>query len=223
MQAPAVELIMKTLKELTITARRPLSGEEAAVENMSRVVCALLMRAMRGMVKTPDFWKVSFRINGDDERENNKVLSGVLVTNRPFPSAEFVAWPRTKREDYMLQFVSDALRDVLLSRGIDAAPVEAARRYVSECGFRNLIVGKTRFTRQDGLQKAHIECEQEIDEARIYLVLRDQGGGVRRLMLERCVPEEFVFQIYFGRVEWIEHEAVLIRADGVVVREGRGS
>lgn len=77
---------MQRLQEITITADRPLQPVDGAVENMSRVVCALLMKALRNEIETPDFWKISIRINSASASEDNKVLLGVLVKNRSFPS-----------------------------------------------------------------------------------------------------------------------------------------
>jgi hypothetical protein len=106
-------------REIGVLAERPLKTEDAAVENMSRVVCALLIQGLNKKLKTPDFWKVSIRINDRDTSENGKIIGGVVVWNRNFPTTEFLGWSLETRQTYMLKFVSKTLRDVFIERGLD--------------------------------------------------------------------------------------------------------
>lgn len=208
----------KLLKEIGFAAERPLRPEDGRVENMSRVVCALLIQGLQKKVKTADFWKISIGINNRDRSEDQKVILGVLVVNRDFPVTEFLGWTLKKRQDYMLNFVSDTIREIFLERGLDASLVDDAIEYVTQKKFLNIIVGKKKFRNPSLAEVAHIECEQEMDEARIYISLKANKGQQRRVLLTKTVPEEFIFQIFFGSIEWLDSQyPVLRRADGVLI------
>lgn len=185
------------------------------VENMSRVVCALLVRGFGRRITSPDFWKVSIRINSLDTSEDGKILLGVLIANRYFPTADFVSWPMASRQEYMLQFVERTLREVFAQRHIDVSAIEHGVRFVVDNNFTNLIVGKRMFRSPRADEVAHIECEQRMDHARIYVVFESPARAVDRVFVASTVPEEFIFQSYFGQVEWDDSsQAVLRRVDG---------
>lgn len=205
------------LKEIGLTADRPLKTDELAVENMSRVVCALLVDGLKRKVATT-FWKLSIRINSSDLSDNGKILLGVLIVNRNFPTAEFLQSRLKDRQSLMLGFVSGVLRDVLLDANLDASPVEDAVKYVLDKKLCNVIVGKKRFIDPTTSEVAHIKCEQEMDEARIYVVFIEKGRQAREVLVATSVPEEFIFQSFFGRVEWDEEShPSLLKVDGSTI------
>lgn len=207
----------KILREICLTAERPLRKEDGAVENMSRVVCALLVQGLNKKIRTPDFWKISIDINSTNDGGCSKTFLGVFVVHRVFPIAEFLALGLEERQNYMLKFVSNTLKKSLSEKGIDTSPVDDAVEYVFNKKFLNLVVGKRKFKNPAGTEVAHIECEQEMDEARIYVVLK-MGKNKRKIFLTRVVPEEFIFQIFFGCIEWSEPGyPVLRRPDGILI------
>jgi hypothetical protein len=192
------------LKEIGVTAERPLRSSERDVENMSCVVCALLIRGLQRQIKTPDFWKILIRINFRDVSDEGKNLLGVLVHNQKFPSDEFVTWPIERRQDYMLKFVSEVTRQVFQENKLDISKLDDAIDYSTQKDFCNLIVGKKRFRNADSGEIAHIECEQKMDEAQIFAVFKKKTGSQKRIFVAADAPDEFMFQIYFGQIKWDE-------------------
>jgi hypothetical protein len=209
---------MPLLKEIALTADRPIQPSEAALENMSRVVCALFVQGLKKQISPPDFWKISIRINSRDTSEDGNILLGVLVANRGFPITEFLGLTQEQRQHYMLDFVSSTVRDIFLKRGLDIFPLEGAVSYVVEHKFKNVIIGSKRFQSPGGTEVAHIQCEQEMDEARIYVVSQAKIGPPRRALVATTAPEEFIFQALFGRIEWNDSlHPILRKVDGTSI------
>jgi hypothetical protein len=209
---------MTKLVDIGLLSERRQLPADAAVENMSRVVCALLVRGLRRRLSTTGFWKVSIHINESDLRVMGKVIGGVLMVAREFPVSEFVQWPLEKRQSYMLEFVSTTLREVLREHDLDASLVDDAIQYVVQQEFRNVIVGKKRFRNPDTGEVAHIECVQEMDDARIYVVIGTNSRTKRRVMVASTVPDEFIIDGFFGTVAWPSSGGpVLLRIDGSTI------
>lgn len=207
----------KLFKEISLTAMRPLKKEDGIVENMSRVVCALLVIGLNKKVKTPNFWKLSIDFNNPSGSSEGKNFLGVLVVNRNFPVKEFLDWELAKRQDYMLKFVSETLRETFLEQSVEVSLIDGAVEYVVNKKFLNLIIGKKKFKSPFGSETAHIECEQEMDEAKIFLVITRKKEK-QRLFLVKSVPEEFIFQNFFGVIEWVNETHLTLRqANGNLV------
>ena len=196
-------LRMKPLKEIALTADRPVRQSDAVVENMSRVVCSLLVKGFRGKLRTTDFWKLSIRINTRDPSADGKTLSGVLIACRSFPTEDFLGWVKFDRQRFMLEFVSATLGEVLRARRMDDTIVEEARKYVEEQNFVQIFIGKSEFASPAGL-RARIECEQEMDVARIFVSLNLVDGRQHRVLVSESTPDEFVIQSFFGKIIWDE-------------------
>jgi hypothetical protein len=193
---------MMQFNGIVLTAPRPLNSVDEAVEDMSRVICGLLVVGLKRRLKFTEVSKISIRINKVDDPDEGKVLLGVLIVNRQFPSVEFVKWDLLRRQNYMLDFVSNVLKDVCVAQGQDATVVDEARSFVVEHNFRRTIVGKKRFPGPERRSSAHIECDQEMDGARIYIAARLPGGQVRRVEVATDRPDEFILQCYFGKLDW---------------------
>jgi hypothetical protein len=203
---------MKILREISLTFDRPLSSAGSKVELMSRVVCALLIQALGRRIKTPNFWKISVRVNARDDSENGSVLLGVLIVNKSFPVEQFLDWPLGSRQDYMLKFIAGVLHEVFRQFEINPCCLGEAVQYVVAKEFRNYIVGRRVFRGpEDGLS-ARIECEQEMDEARVYARFQRGSSALgQRAFVIRTDPEEFVIQKFFGAIEWLDGAKPVLR------------
>ena len=208
------------LREISLTAERPVSEEQIKVENMSRVVCALLAKSMRRKVKTRGFWKIMLEFNQSSPNEKTYIVSGVLSIPTVFSADRFLALPLKERQSQMLRLVCDGLKrldaDKLesLDRNSWHEIVDEATQYVLESQFRNTIRGRKRFKNEDGSKAAFIECEQDMDRARFYLVIKEKRRVSRRILVGEEVPEEFIFQCFFGTIEWLEEKVILEKTDG---------
>lgn len=201
----------RPIKEIALTAERPLKPGDSQVENMSRVVCALLVRGLQKSGVSPNFWKISIRFNYADHSEDQKIVGGILVANRNFPVLEFLGWKLEKRQNYMLQFVSGTLRDIFTNQALDTRAIDAAVNHVIDAKFLNVIKGAKRFSNSFGAEVAHIECEQLMDEASIYVTLKIRRKIQRKFFIAKTLPEEFIFQNFFGTIEWINSSNFILR------------
>lgn len=201
----------RIFKEIDLCAKRPLEGNDKKIEHMARVICALFVKGMP-KIKTEDFWKLSIGFNDSSNSENNKVLLGVLIVNYDFPVDDFLSWSVKKQQDFMLDFVSNAVRTVFSEQGMDVSFVESAREYVRKNNFINIFEGKLHLSPYENI-KARIVCEQEMQEARIYMEV-GRGKKFERYLIARCSPDEFQTQIYFGRIDWIDQRNLILNVIG---------
>lgn len=200
----------RVFKEIAFTAKRPLAGNDKKIEYMSRVACALFIKGMQ-KIKT-DFWKLSIRFNFGDQVEKNGLSVGLYIIYMDFPVDDFLSWAISKQQDFMLEFVSGAVHQAFSAQGIDTSFIEAACEYVRQNNFVNVFEGKSQVGPYEKT-KARIVCEQDMLEARIYMEV-GKGKNIERYLIEKCAPDEFHIQIYFGRIDWVDQENLILNVIG---------
>lgn len=201
----------RLFKEIDLCAKRPLAENDRKIEYMSRAVCALFIKAMP-KIKTDGFWKLSIGFNDSNNSANNKILLGVLIVNHEFPVESFLSWSIETQQNFMLDFVSNAVRQAFNAQGMDTSFIEAAREYVRQNNFMNVFEGKNQMGPYEKT-KARIVCEQDMLEARIYMEV-GKGKNMERYLIETCAPDEFHIQIYFGRIDWVDQENLILNVIG---------
>lgn len=205
---------MTVLREVGLLFDRPADLKEISVERMSRVVCALLTSGMKGRVRTPGFWKISIRLNSKNQSEDGAILLGVLVINRAFPVERFIDLPVESKQDIMLSFIAEVVRDVFRRFSLDEGALEDGIKNVLENRFCNRFRGRKIFKDERTGAVARIECEQEMEVARIYVAI-GRERNLERILAAVCEPDEFILQAYFGSVEWSDlGEPMLRLVDG---------
>jgi hypothetical protein len=193
---------------------RPAAPKEILVEQMSRVVCSLFASGMKGRAITSGFWKISIRLNSKDQSEDGAILLGVLVINRAFPVERFLDSSLQSKQQMMLSFITEAVQDVFQRFGLEEELIKDAVRNVLEHDFRNLFRGRRIFKNEGTGVTARIECEQEMEVARIFVEIR-RSRSRERILVTACEPDEFLIQRYFGSVEWSDlGEPALRLVDG---------
>jgi len=190
----------RILKALWVSEERPL-GPATLVERNSRVVCALLVKGLNRKIKTADFWKIQGHLNSSIAEGTAWENMGVLTVHRTFPSAEFADWPPAKRGGFLLAFVAGVVRTVFVENSLDVGKLDEAVAYAERSQFRNVMVRKRKYRNAGTGTVAHIDCDQELDESRIYVVIK-QGREQRRLFVTTAPTNEYQLQMYFGSVEW---------------------
>jgi hypothetical protein len=209
----------RIFKEIALTAKRPLTGNDSRIEYMSRVVCALFVKGMP-KIKTNGFWKLSIRFNYGEPLAKNGVSVDIYTFYADFPVDEFLTWPLGNQQEFMLGFVSNAVSQAFGSEGIDVSFVASAIEYVRNNNFLNIFEGKGKLSPYENV-KARIVCEQDMLEARIYMEVGERGK-VERYFLERCAPDEFHIQIYFGRIDWLNSRKLVLNViDGRLIEVSR--
>jgi hypothetical protein len=209
----------RIFKEIALTAKRPLAENDKKIEYMSRVICVLFLKGMP-KIKTENFWKLSIHFNDPNDSSVNKVLLGVLVVNYHFPVDDFLSWSIEKQQDFILDFLSNAVRQVFDEQGFDTSFIESAREFVRKNNFINVFEGKGKESPYENI-KARVVCEQDMQEARIYMEI-GKGKKVKRYFLDKCNPDEFHIQIYFSRIDWIDSENLVLNViDGRKIEVAR--
>jgi hypothetical protein len=212
-------LMSRYLREIDLAAKRPLSEADATVESMSRVVCALLVRGLPRL-ETDGFWKLLIGLNDADYYANGKTIAGVLRVNRRFVVKDFLSDRLEHQQEVMLKFVSSVLGEVLEERGLDTSGIPVACDFVRKSGFKNVFERKAQAAPFDGL-KARVVCEQEMLCAKIFLEI-GKRKFTERYFLCSTHADEFRFQIYFGSIEWVSPQQLLLNvADGTKVEVQR--
>lgn len=207
------------LKDVTFTAARPLKGMGSSIESMSRVVCSLMIRFLGNHIQTPNFWKVSIRLNHSDRADDGRVLQGVLLK---YAEMDLKAFPTLSSEEKgmeILNLLVDSLEDVFAMHGLPMEALSEARAFVIEQGFRNTFAAKPGVRSPDKQRVAYVTAEQRLDAADIQ-VRNDAKDGelVRTIPIATDSPDEFIFQRYFGKISWIDDvRLTLTRVDGVEI------
>ncbi|QEI11482.1 hypothetical protein [Cellvibrio japonicus] len=201
----------KIFKDISLYGKRPLAGNDSKIEYMSRVICALFIKGMP-KIKTDDFWKLSINFNHGDQSEKNRVVIGLYEFYCNFPVDEFLLWETEKQQEFMLNFVSNTVHQAFSAQGIDTSFIEAACEYVRINNFINIFEGKGQKSPHENI-KARIFCEQEMLEARIYMEI-GKGKKWERYLIDRINPSEFQIQIYFGRIDWISQNNLVLNMIG---------
>lgn len=199
-------------KEISLTAQRPLNADDATLENMSRVICSLFSAYLQKKLMPVDFWKISINFNNLNYTEK-KIIGGVLIVNKKFPVSEFLKWELNKRQNYMLEFISNTAREIFCDMGVDKSIITEAAEYVMEKKYINIFSAKKYKSPFDG-KIAHIECVQTMDDAKIYIIIKHKGEDVKRSLVTMTSPEEFIFQKYFGKIEWLDESNAQLIIDG---------
>lgn len=201
----------KLFKDISVYANRPLTVNDSKVEQMSRVVCALFVKGMP-KIKTDNFWKISIKFNCCNQVAKNRVVVGLYEFYSVFPVDDFLSWSAQKQKDFMLDFVSNAVHYVFSEQGLDTSFFESAREYVRKNNFTNYFKGRAQLSPYENI-KAKIVCEQTMQEASIYMEV-GKGKKIERYLVECCSPSEFQIQIYFGRIDWISQNKLLLNLIG---------
>lgn len=207
------------LKEVAFTAERPLRDAEAEVESMSRVVCSLVVKALGKHVQTPNFWKVSIRLNHSDRTDDGRVLQGVLLKHAEVKVSELSSLSIDKRGMVILDLLIGCLKDVFIAHNLPVESLNEARAFVIEQGFRNTFAAKPGVPSPDRQRVAYVAAEQRLNVANIELRIDTKDGKlIRSIPIAADSPDEFIFQRYFGKISWTDSDRLILsRVDGVEI------
>lgn len=198
-------------KDIGLYANRPLAINDLKIEQMSRVVCALFVKGMP-KIKTGNFWKLSIKFNFGDQAAQNRIVIGIYELYCDFPVENFLSWSIEKQQDFMLDFVSNAVHHAFSEQGLETSFIESACEYVHKNNFVNVFEGKAQPSSYENI-KARIVCEQEMEAAKIYMEIGKRKEG-ERYLVERCSPDEFQIQIYFGQINWLSKSKLILNVIG---------
>jgi len=198
------------LREIVITAPFRASSELSELEYESRVICALIVKMFGRRIRPPGFWKISIRINHDGELEHFEMLDGLLFVYRDLPIKEYLELTLVTQREYLLNFIGKVLHDVFEGFGLPVTEVDEALRAVQQCGFENTIVSKKWTPSPSGKMRARVKCIQKFREAEIVVDIEAGGRLIKRSLIATEKPDEFIFSVWFNRLEWVNESQLRI-------------
>lgn len=206
------------LREIVITAPFRASSELASLEYDSRVICALIVKGFARRIRPGDFWKISIRINHDGEPQRVEMLDGLLLVYRSLSIGEYLVLELGAQQEFLLNFIGKVLRDVFDDFDLPLAAVDEALRTVRQEKFENIIESKNWTPSLSGKMRARVNCTQKFREAEIVVDIEADGRPIKRHLVAVEKPDEFIFGVWFNRLEWInENELKVFGAHGRIV------
>lgn len=198
------------LREIAIAAPFRASNELTSLEYDSRVICALIVKKFARRIRPADFWKVSIRINHDGESDRFEMLDGLLLVYRYLSIDEYLRLTLVAQQEFLLNFIGNVLRDVFCAFDLPAAEVDEALRAVRQDKFENTIVSKKWTPSPSGKMRARVKCTQKFREAEIVVDIEADGRPIKRSLIAAEKPDEFIFGVWFNRLEWINENQLRV-------------
>ena len=178
--------------------------------NETRSVLALYERHLTPPRESGKNWKISVEIVPELKREDVLDLLGHLklqIEDDPLAFFELSAYEKKKQTlDWLFRGIEIVTRDL----GWDIQPYEEARQAVLDLNFVNQWTWRKRVWWRNGRRLvAELFVEHEIEEIRIYIQLRNRSKEILdRVLVVTDMPDEFVFNQYFGALQWINDTTV---------------
>lgn len=198
------------LREVAIAAPFRASSELTSLEYESRVICALIVKKFGRRVRPPGFWKISIRVNQEEEPERFEMLDGLLLVYRNLPIDEYLGLTLIAQQEFLLNFIGNVLRDVFEKFDLPVTDVDEALHAVRQGGFENTIVSKKWIPSPSGKMRARVKCTQKFKEAEIVVDVEADGRPIKRSLIATEKPDEFIFGVWFNRLEWVDENQLRV-------------
>ena len=178
--------------------------------NETRSVLALFERHLTPPRESGKNWKISVEIVPEIEKPKvREALGNIKIQIEDDPTCFFELEAEEKKKqtlDWLFSGVEIVIRDL----GWDIQPYEEARQAVLDLNFVNQWTWRKRVWWRNGRRLvAEVFVEHEIEEVRIYIQLRNRSKEILdRVLAVSDMPDEFVFDKYFGALQWINDTTV---------------
>lgn len=208
---------MVMLKEFALYCPRPLSEgrEEMELESRSRSIMSSVSDYLKPRIKTPDFWKISINLNSKNQFQHMNVSGGgVLYYNATFDIKSFLAKSIGEQKSILMLFIESTLHEIFKNTNLDTHRLIGLREFIIDRDYQNVFLGP-----KSQYKEVHacVLCEQRFEEAKIFIVLKKGRKEIERYALLDTSPEEFIFNIYLNKLEWLsENEIKLTASNGEV-------
>ncbi len=178
--------------------------------NETRSVLALFQRHFTPPRESGKAWKISVFIVPQPKRQNVLDMLGCLelqIKDDPLAFFELSAYEKKHKA---LNWLFRGIEIVTRAYGWDIEPYEKARQAVLDLNFVNQWTWRKRVWWRNGRRLvAEVFVEHEIEEIRIYIQLRNRSKEILdRVLVVTDMPDEFVFDKYFGALQWINDTTV---------------
>ena len=200
------------LKEFALYCPRPLSESRAEMEleARSRSIMSSVSEYLKPRIRTKDFWKVAINLNGKNQLQHMNVSGGgVLYYNAPFDIKNFLSKSITDQKSMLMLFIENTLHEIFKNANLDVKRLDGLREFIIERNYKSVFLGPR--SRYNGLD-AYVLCEQKFEEAEIFIVLKKGKKEIERYSLLVSSPEEFVFDVFLNKLEWLSENEVKLEA-----------
>ena len=172
----------------------------------------LMTRCMTSMIEriipritTEDCWKILIECVQKPSRKDVLNLLGVYSVQVPFDINKFWEMNSSEKKKYVVARIREAVRLVAQSSSFEAEAIEKACKKVEEANYVN-----------EWYWSQPVKCKQrsvqvkvlhEVEHVTISLVFKDSINNIsKEKMLVSDIPDERVYNKYFGKLEWISDE-----------------
>ena len=176
----------------------------------TRSVLALYERYFTPPSETGKAWKISVEIVPQVKKPDVRELLGNLhVQIKDNPLVYFDLNAQEKKHQ-TLNWLFRGIEMVTQDRMWDLKPYEEARQAVLDLDFVNRWTWRKRAWWRNGRRlAAEVFVEHEIEEVHLYIQLRKRSGEIlQKTLVVSDMPDEFVFNRYFGMLQWIDDTTV---------------
>lgn len=175
-----------------------------------RAVLALFERHLTPPRESGKMWKISVEIVPSTQESQFRVLMGNIHTQVEGDPTAFFELNADEKKRQTLEWLFQGIEIVTKAYGWDIKPYADARESVLNLNFENHWIWRKRAWWRNGRRlAAEVFVEHEIEEIRIYIQLRNRSKEIlERVLVVTDMPDEFVFDKYFGALQWIDDTTV---------------
>ena len=180
--------------------------------NETRSVLALFERHLTPPRESGKNWKISVEIVSKIEKSKVREALGNITIQIEGDPISFFELEAEEKKKQTLVWLFRGIEIVTRNLGWDLKPYEDARVAVLDLNFVNQWTWKKRAWWRNGRRLvAEVFVEHEIEEVRIYIQLKNRSKEILdSVLVVTDIPDEFVFDKYFGALHWIDDHTVTL-------------
>lgn len=178
--------------------------------NETRTVLALFQRHLTPPRESGNAWKISVEIVQQLGRRQVREGLGHIIVQIEDTTCRFFELKADEKKRQTLEWLFQGIEIVTKAYGWDIKPYAEAKDAVLNLNFVNHWAWRKRAWWRNGRRLvAEVFVEHEIEEIRIYIQLRTRSKEIlERVLVVTDMPDEFVFDKYFGALQWIDDTTV---------------
>lgn len=181
----------------------------------NRCMMAMISRLMPRM-KTENFWGITIECVEKSPKDRYLIVGGVCEVQVLFDLSRFYTMTDIEKKKYAIEKAREAMNK--LTPLIDVSGILKACDKVAEAGYENIWYWKKskKTSKKRRSLSVQLKVVHEIDFIHFYMVFNDsKTGKTEEHFIARDKPSEWIFNKYFGTVEWIDDKtARLTTKDG---------
>ena len=175
-----------------------------------RTVLALFERHLKSPRESGKLSKINIQVVSNVSRPIPFDAVGVIEVQIEGDYMAFFDLTADDKKRQTLNWLFQGIEIVTKAYGWDIKPYADAKDAVLNLNFVNHWAWRKRAWWRNGRRLvAEVFVEHEIEEIRIYIQLRTRSKEIlERVLVVTDMPDEFVFDKYFGALQWIDDTTV---------------